>query len=70
MDTSEKADIEALERQWMQAWVDKDLATCASILADDFILTSARGTAPGRFPAESLPRDTAQPAKRARPWRC
>lgn len=44
MDTSEMADIEARERQWMQAWVDKDLATCASILADDFILTSARGT--------------------------
>jgi ketosteroid isomerase-like protein len=44
LDTSEKADIEARERQWMQAWVDKDLATCASILADDFILTSARGT--------------------------
>jgi hypothetical protein len=28
----------------MQAWADNDLATCATILADDFLLTSARGT--------------------------
>lgn len=43
MDTSVRTEIEARERQWMQAWVDKDLDTCASILADDFVLTSARG---------------------------
>ena len=43
MDASYGTDIQALERQWMQAWVDNDLATCAAILADDFLLTSARG---------------------------
>lgn len=43
MDTTVIGEIQARERQWMQAWVDGDLAACASILADDFILTSARG---------------------------
>ena len=32
-----------LEAAWMAAWVANDRATCASILADDFLLTSARG---------------------------
>ena len=40
---SAESEIKALERRWMQAWVDNDQATCASILADDFLLTSARG---------------------------
>jgi ketosteroid isomerase-like protein len=44
MDASASTEIEALERKWMQAWVDGDIAACASILADDFVLTSARGT--------------------------
>lgn len=43
MDTSLQTEIEALERQWMQAWVEGDLVTCAAVLADDFVLTSARG---------------------------
>jgi ketosteroid isomerase-like protein len=32
-----------LEAAWMAAWVASDRATCASILADDFVLSSARG---------------------------
>jgi ketosteroid isomerase-like protein len=36
-------DLPDLERAWMEAWRLKDLATCASLLADDFLLTSARG---------------------------
>jgi len=28
----------------MDAWVRKDLAICSEILADDFVLTSARGS--------------------------
>jgi ketosteroid isomerase-like protein len=44
MNASCTTEIQTLERQWMQAWVDNDLATCAAILADDFLLTSARGT--------------------------
>lgn len=35
--------IARLEDEWMQAWVRADLAACARILADDFLLTSARG---------------------------
>jgi len=42
MDAAETA-LPALEAQWMQAWLDKDRATCEAILADDFLLTSARG---------------------------
>jgi len=33
----------ALERAWMDAWIAGDRETCARILADDFVLTSARG---------------------------
>jgi ketosteroid isomerase-like protein len=43
MDETVQQEIQALERQWMQAWVDADMAACTSILADDFVLTSARG---------------------------
>ena len=43
MDNSALTEIPSLERAWMQAWVDNDMETCASILADDFLLTSARG---------------------------
>ena len=43
MNSSVMAEIQALERRWMQAWVERDIATCSAILADDFILTSARG---------------------------
>ena len=31
------------EKQWMQAWVDKDEEMFNDILADDFLLSSARG---------------------------
>jgi len=58
MDASCTADIQTRERQWMQAWVDSDLATCVAILADDFLLTSARGTL--------MPRDARLPAQRRR----
>ena len=43
MDVSANTEIELLERKWMQAWVEGDMDTCASILGDDFVLTSARG---------------------------
>jgi len=39
-----EAEIANLEREWMNAWVRKDLPACNRILADDFILTSARGS--------------------------
>ena len=35
--------ITNLEKEWMQAWLNKDMVTCARILSDDFILSSARG---------------------------
>ena len=38
-----ESEIAALERQWMDAWCRKDRATCQRVLADDFLLTSARG---------------------------
>lgn len=31
------------EREWMQAWIDKDEQKLNAILADDFLLSSARG---------------------------
>jgi len=43
MDAATTTQIQALERRWMQAWVEGDLDTCAAVLADDFVLTSARG---------------------------
>ena len=36
-------EIPKLEREWMSAWIAKDLATCDRILDDDFLLSSARG---------------------------
>ena len=39
-----ETDISLLEQSWMDALVAKDRATCEHILADDFLLTSARGT--------------------------
>ena len=36
-------DLPPLERAWMEAWRLKDRATCEKILADDFVITSARG---------------------------
>ncbi len=36
-------EIQRLERAWMTAWVERDRLTCERILADDFVLTSARG---------------------------
>jgi ketosteroid isomerase-like protein len=38
-----ETEIPLLEQSWMAAWVAKDRATCERILADDFLLTSARG---------------------------
>ena len=35
--------VPQLEREWMNAWLARDRDTCARILADDFLLTSARG---------------------------
>ena len=36
-------DVEALERAWMDAWVNRNTETCRNILDDSFILTSASG---------------------------
>jgi len=43
MTASAETALPQLEASWMQAWVRKDRATCESILAEDFLLTSARG---------------------------
>jgi len=44
IDTGELArEVESLEREWMQAWLRKDMDTCRRILDDNFILTSATG---------------------------
>jgi ketosteroid isomerase-like protein len=53
METATVEEVQARERQWMQAWVDGDMAVCASMLADDFVLTSARGTPRHRAGARS-----------------
>ena len=34
------ADVERLQRAWMQAWLDHDLATCESLIAPEFRLRS------------------------------
>jgi ketosteroid isomerase-like protein len=44
MQSGLEAELTDLEREWMDAWILKDLGVCNRILADDFILTSARGT--------------------------
>jgi ketosteroid isomerase-like protein len=36
--------ITNLEKEWMEAWIQKDTAKCNEILSDDFLLSSARGT--------------------------
>lgn len=38
-----KEQIISLEKEWMEGWRRKDRETCARILADDFIITSATG---------------------------
>ncbi len=38
-----ETEIAGLEHQWMDGWRLKDRETCDRILADDFLLTSARG---------------------------
>ena len=43
MAESADQEIQRLERAWMTAWVEGDRPTCERILADDFVLTSARG---------------------------
>jgi hypothetical protein len=43
MQSTPEAELTALERAWMEAWIRKDREMCSRILADDFILTSARG---------------------------
>lgn len=44
MIATSETEIPLLEHAWMDAWVAQDSATCERILADDFILTSARGS--------------------------
>jgi hypothetical protein len=41
-------DITDLERQWMNAFLQQDRATCDRLLADDFLITSARGSVHGK----------------------
>lgn len=43
MAESAETEVPLLERAWMTAWVERDRAACERILADDFMLTSARG---------------------------
>lgn len=42
MSQSAEKEVEALERDWMKAWIAKDRTACERILADDFLLTSTR----------------------------
>jgi ketosteroid isomerase-like protein len=42
METTEKI-ITRLEKEWMEAWIQKDMIKCSEIISDDFILSSARG---------------------------
>ena len=41
--TDTAKEIEAEERAWMAAWLEKDIQTCSEILDEGFILTSATG---------------------------
>lgn len=43
MENSAFTEISALEHAWMRACVENNLKTCTVMLADDFVLTSARG---------------------------
>ena len=36
-------ELPKLEREWMSAWMNKDIETCDRILDDEFLLSSARG---------------------------
>ena len=42
-DHSSVAELRTLEQAWMEAWRQRDRATCERLLAPDFLLTSARG---------------------------
>jgi hypothetical protein len=43
LSTASDEEVAELERRWMDAWRRRERATCASLLADDFLLTSSRG---------------------------
>lgn len=43
MTASAETQIPLLEQEWMDAWVKQDHAACERFLADDFLLTGARG---------------------------
>ena len=57
-------ELPKLEREWMSAWMSKDIETCDRILDDEFLLSSARGmlmpkagwlvNAKGQFNCESF----------------
>ena len=36
-------EVEAAERAWMNAWLNKDTQTCRELLEEGFVLTSATG---------------------------
>ena len=36
-------EVEAAERAWMNAWLEKDIQACSDILDEGFVLTSATG---------------------------
>lgn len=41
-------EVEAAERKWMAAWLERDIQTCSEILDEGFILTSATGVLMGK----------------------
>ena len=43
MHSDPKTELPKLERAWMNAWIARDRNTCAGILDDEFLLSSARG---------------------------
>ena len=38
-----EAEIVSREKEWMDAWIAKDVSVFRDILSDDFLLSSARG---------------------------
>ena len=46
--TDTAKEVEAAERAWMAAWLEKDIQTCSEILDEGFILTSATGVLMGK----------------------
>lgn len=44
MSDADGAAVAERERLWMEAWRKKDRLACESVLGDDFVLTSARGS--------------------------